>query len=288
MIQSLLITFREGLEMALVVVIVLAYLKAIGQTRFWAHAWGGALAGVGLSFAIGVGIFIAGGEFEGRAEALFEGVTMLTAVAVLSWMIIWMRTQSVRMRAELQAKVDTALLTGSRLGIAIVPFIAVFREGIETSLFMVAASETASHAEAAIGGGAGLLLAVAVGWAFYRWGRRVNLKAFFNVTGVLLIFVAAGLLARGIHELQEAEVVPTVNEHVWDINATLSDSEGVGEWLKGLLGYNANPSAEEVIAYPLFLATALFYFFRPAPSSSARARSSGSLARQEADVRSVE
>ncbi|HXF51489.1 MAG TPA: FTR1 family protein [Dehalococcoidia bacterium] len=284
MIQALLITFREGLEMALVVVIVLAYLKAIGQMRFWAHAWAGTLAAVALSFAIGVGIFIAGGEFEGRAEALFEGVTMLTAVAVLSWMIIWMRTQSTRIRAELQAKVDTALLTGSGLAIAAVPFIAVFREGIETSLFMVAASETASHAEAAIGGGAGLVLAVLVGGAFYRWGRRVNLKAFFNVTGVLLIVVAAGLLARGVHELQEAEVIPTVNEHVWDMSAALSDEDGVGEWLKGLLGYNANPSLEEVVAYPLFLATALFYFYRPvqpAPSPAAAPK----LSRGEVDVR---
>lgn len=270
--------------MALVVVIVLAYLKAIGQMRFWMHAWAGTLAAVALSFAVGVGIFIAGGEFEGRAEALFEGVTMLTAVAVLSWMIIWMRTQSTRIRAELQAKVDTALLTGSGLAIAAVPFIAVFREGIETSLFMVAASETASHAEAAIGGGAGLVLAVLVGWAFYRWGRRVNLKAFFNVTGVLLIVVAAGLLTRGIHELQEAEVIPTVNEHVWDMSAALSDEEGVGEWLKGLLGYNANPSLEEVMAYPLFLVTALFYFYRPvqpAPSPATAPK----LSRGEVDAR---
>lgn len=285
MIQSLLITFREGLEMALVVVIVLAYLKAIGQTRFWAHAWAGTLAAVGLSFAIGAGIFIAGAEFEGRAEQLFEGVTMLAAVAVLSWMIIWMRTQSVHIRAELQRKVDTALITGSGMAIALVPFIAVFREGIETSLFMVAASETASHVEAAIGGTAGLVLAIAVGWAFYRWGRRVNLKAFFNVTGVLLIFVAAGLLARGIHELQEAEVIPTVREHVWDVSSALSDEDGAGEWLKGLLGYNANPSIEEVLAYPLFLATALFYFFRPVPVAAPRARA---LAPNEVEARSAD
>lgn len=285
MIQSLLITFREGLEMALVVVIVLAYLKAIGQTRFWAHAWAGTLVAVALSVLIGAGIFIAGGEFEGRAEQLFEGVTMLVAVAVLSWMIIWMRTQSVHIRAELQRKVDTALITGSGLAIALVPFIAVLREGVETSLFMVAASETASHAEAAIGGGAGLLLAIAVGWAFYRWGRRVNLRMFFNVTGVLLIFVAAGLLAHGIHELQEAEVIPTLNEHVWDMSAVLSDSEGIGEWLKGLFGYNANPSIEEVLAYPLFLAAALFYFFRPVPVSAPQPRV---LARGEVEVRSTD
>ena len=126
--------------------------------------------------------------------------------------------------------------------------------------FLFAASETATPLETLAGAVVGLSVAVLLGVAFHKGSRLLNLKAFFNVTGVLLIFIAAGLLARGIHEFQEAGVVPILVEHVWDINSVLSESSGVGSFMKGLLGYNGNPSLAEVMAYGLFLVSALAYF----------------------------
>lgn len=261
--QSLLVTLREGLEAGLIVVIILTYLRNAEQRSHWRYVLVGTAAAVGVSAVVGAAIFVAAGKFEGRAEQVFEGSAMLTAVVVLSWMIVWMKSQAPRIRGQLQAQVQSALAVGSALALAAVPFVAVLREGVETALFMFAATRTATPIESTLGAAIGLAGALAVSYAFYRGGRRINLRLFFNITGVLLIFFAAGLLAHGIHEFQEAGVVPAVVEHVWDINSILSDGEGLGEWLKGIFGYNANPSLVEVVAYPLYLGTAFWYFLRP-------------------------
>ena len=278
MVASFLITAREGLEAALIVVIILAYLKAIGQDKLMLSVWVGTVAALFLSLLVGTVIFVTAGEFEGRAEQLFEGVVMLAAVAVLSWMIVWMKRQSTRLRGDLESRVETALLTGSGLALAAIPFVAVLREGVETALFMFAATRTSTPTESTLGAILGVTAAAALGFALYRGARRLDIRLFFNVTGFLLIFFAAGLLAHGIHELQEAEVLPVVVEHVWDMNAFLSDGEGLGEWLKGLFGYNGNPSLLEVVAYPAFLALALSYFLRAEPVSTATQRSTGTAA----------
>jgi high-affinity iron transporter len=268
MTPSLLITLREGLEAGLIVVIVLTYLKGIGQRAYWKNAWLGTLAAVAVSVGVGAVIFAVAGEFEGRAERVFEGLAMLTAVVVLSWMIIWMKSQAVHIRGELQARIDAALVGGSALALALIPFVAVLREGIETAIFMFAAVQTATPFESTLGASVGLALAVAMCYVMYRGGRRLNLRLFFNATGVMLILFAAGLLARGIHELQEAQLAPVLVEHVWDINGFLSDGSGLGLWLKGIFGYDGSPALLEVIAYPLYLAVAFRYFLsaRPAPA----------------------
>jgi high-affinity iron transporter len=263
--QSLLVTLREGLEAGLVVVIILTYLRNAGQRSYWKYALLGTAAAVGVSLLVGTVIFVAAGEFEGRAEQVFEGSAMLTAVAVLSWMIVWMKSQAAHIRGQLQAQVQSALVVGSALALAAIPFVAVLREGIETALFMFAAARTSTPVESSLGAALGLAGALALSYAFYRGGRRINLRLFFNVTGVLLILFAAGLLAQGIHEFHEASLVPPVVEHVWDVNGFLSDGEGVGEWLKGILGYNAEPSLVEVVAYPLYLGVAFWYFLRARP-----------------------
>jgi high-affinity iron transporter len=133
---------------------------------------------------------------------------------------------------------------------------------------MFAAARTSTPVESTLGAGLGLAGALALSYAFYKGGRRVNLRLFFNVTGVLLILFAAGLLAQGIHEFHEAGLVPPVVEHVWDVNGILSDGEGVGEWLEGIFGYRADPSLAEVIAYPLYLGIAFWYFLRVRPLAS--------------------
>lgn len=262
MVPAFLITLREGLEAALIVGIVLAYLAATGNRRHFVTVWWGVAGAVVLSLVAGGAIFFLVGEFSGRAEEIFEGAAMFTAAAVLSYMIIWMKRQATDIRRHLQAQVQAALGSGGALALSLLALVAVGREGLETVLFMFATVRATSPLESAIGGLLGLAVAVVLGYALYLGSRRLNLRTFFNVTGVLLIFFAAGLLVLGIHEWQEAGLIPFAIEHVWDINSILNENEGLGSFLKALFGYNGNPSLVEVVAYPLYLVVALWYFLR--------------------------
>ncbi len=270
MAQAFVITLREGLEMALIVVIVLAYLKRTGRTSLFGLVWGSVgLAAAGSLLAGGV-LFGLGKELEGKAEEVFEGIAMFLAVGVLSWMILWMKRQAREIRGQLESQVGQALATGSTMALAAIPFLAVGREGLETALFLFSASKTATPAETLLGGLLGLGGAVVLGGLLYQGGHRINLRSFFNITGVLLILFATGLLARGIHEFQEAGLLPFLVEHVWDMNPILNENGAVGSLLKGLLGYNGNPSLVEVITYPLYLGAALYFFFRSVPAIATR------------------
>ena len=259
--QSLIITLREGLEAALIVAVILAYLRRVDYPRGIPAVWLGVAGAVTLSLAAGGVIFAMGMALEGRAEEVFEGTALLLAVGVLGWMVVWMKRQAHQITGRLEAGVQDALDTGSGVALAGLAFVAVGREGLETALFLFSAAETTSPFETLVGGVAGLTIAVVLGVAINRGSRRLNLRAFFNVTGVLLIFIAAGLLARGIHELQEAAVMPILVEHVWDINHVLNEQTGAGSFMKGILGYNGNPSLVEAMAYGLFLGATLAYFF---------------------------
>lgn len=263
MAASLLITLREGLEAALIIGIILAYLARTGNRDKAGTVWLGTLAAVVLSGLAGATIFLTAGSFEGRTEQLFEGTAMFTAVAVLTYMIFWMRKQAINIRAHLQAQVNTALLSGSRLALGLLAFVAVGREGIETALFMFAATKAASPFAATVGGLLGLGAAVILGYLLYRGTYRLNLRAFFNVTSVLLLLFAAGLLAHGIHEFHEAAVIPTVIDHVWDINPILDEKSTLGSFLKALFGYNGNPSLVEVFAWVSYLVLVGWAYFRP-------------------------
>ena len=261
MSQAFVIALREGLEAALIIAMILAYLRRVDYPRGIPAVWWGVGGAVVMSVAAAGLIFTLGAALEGRAEELFEGVAMLLAVGVLGWMVVWMKRQARHVRGHLEAQVQAALHGGSVVALAALAFVAVGREGLETALFLFAASETATPLETLAGAIVGLSIAVFLGVAFARGSRLLNLRAFFNVTGVLLIFIAAGLLARATHELQEAGVVPILVEHIWDINDVLSDGAGVGSFMKGILGYNGNPSVVEAMAYGLFLVITLAYFF---------------------------
>lgn len=263
MAASLLITLREGLEAALIIGIILAYLGRTGNRDKAGTVWLGALAAVVLSGLAGATIFLTAGSIEGRTEQLFEGTAMFTAVAVLTYMIFWMRKQAINIRAHLQAQVNTALLSGSRLALGLLAFVAVGREGIETALFMFAATKAASPFSATVGGLLGLGAAVILGYLLYRGTYRLNLRAFFNVTSILLLLFAAGLLAHGIHEFHEAAVIPTLIDHVWDINPILDEKSTLGSFLKALFGYNGNPSLVEVFAWVSYLVLVGWAYFRP-------------------------
>lgn len=285
---SLLITLREGLEAGLILAIILAYLKSAGLQTHFRTVLLGAFAAVILSLVLGGAIFAIAGEFEGRAAEAFEGIMMLVAVVVLSGMVVWMKRQSATLRKSLERDVAEAVGAGSIFALALIPFSAVLREGLETSVFLYAATEASSPVQSTIGAVAGLFLAAGLTWGLYTGGYRINLRTFFNVTGVLLIVVAAGLLANGIHELQEAALLPVFIEHVWDVNYILNDGSGVGEWLKALLGYNGNPSLIEVIAYPTFLVAGLWYFFAVRPMIESPARELEPADRAPAKKRSME
>jgi len=260
---ALVTLLREGLEAALIVGIVLAYLAKTGNRDRFRTIWLGTAAAVAVSIVTGAALFFSVGELEGRAEQIFEGVAMFSAAAVLTWMIFWMRRQAASIRRELHAKIDDALAAGSAAGLAAVVFFAVLREGWETALFVFAISESSTPLATAIGSAIGLAIAVALGVAIYRGSHRLNLRQFFSITGVALIVFAAGLVAHGTHELQEAALLPMTVEHIWDTNGVLDESSSGGEFLKTLLGYNGNPSLLEFGVWLVYLTSALAFFLRP-------------------------
>ena len=186
MLSSLLITLREGLEAALIIGIILAYLARTDNRRGFKPVWLGISLAVLASLIAGATIYLLAGEFTGQAEEIFEGLAMFVAVGVLTWMIFWMRKQAVDIKVHLHAQIQSVLSGGSSLGLVLLAFVVVVREGIETVLFLFAATRVAESAALfAIGGLLGLALAVVIGYSIYRGTSRLNLRAFFNVTSAV-------------------------------------------------------------------------------------------------------
>ena len=249
MAAAALIALREGLEAALIVGIVLGYLRRIGYLEGRRSVWVGVIAAVFASVGLAILIQLVGTELEGRAEKIFEGATMFLAVGVLTWMIFWMRYQARLIKPSLEQNVQDAVVTGTKWGLIFVAFAAVFREGVEMALFLSAAAFASDGQGTLIGAGLGLAAALLIGILIYASTAQLNIRLFFNITSVLLLLFAAGLLAHGIHEFQEAGLIPTVNEQVWDTNNVLDENSSLGRMLKAVFGYNGNPSLEEVVAY---------------------------------------
>lgn len=202
------VVLREGFEASLVVGIVLAFLDRTGRRDGFAAVWVGVGAALALSLAVGVALFAAGAELEGRSEMIFEGVVMLTAAGLLTWMIFWMRNRARTLRNEIEGRTQAALDAGSAVGLAFVVFVGVAREGVETALFLFSSVEGSSPLVSLVGALVGGLAAIGLGYLFYRGSHRLNLRAFFTVTSVLLLLFAGYLLAFGLHELAEAGLIP--------------------------------------------------------------------------------
>lgn len=252
MVAAALITLREGLEAALIVGIVLSVLRKLGHGERARPVWLGVGAALVTSVAAGLALSALGVAFEGRGEQVFEGTAMLLAASVLTWMIFWMQHQGRQVQAELELDVRQAAVRGGAWALFSLAFVAVVREGIETVLFLTAAAFSASPTQTLLGGVVGLVVAVALGWFMFAGGKRLDVRTFFRVTSIVLILFAAGLVAHGVHELQEAALLPTLVEHVWNINPILNEDGTVGTFLKALFGYNGNPSLLEVIAYAVY------------------------------------
>jgi high-affinity iron transporter len=264
MLSVFLITLREGLEAALIIGIILAYLSATNNRQGFKPVWLGTSLAVLVSLIAGATVYLLAGELTGQAEEVFEGFAMFLAVGILTWMIFWMRKQAVDIKAHLQTKIESVLTSGSSLGLIVIAFVVVVREGIETVLFLFAATKVAeSPLLFTVGGLLGLVVAVGIGYSIYKGSSRLNLRTFFNVTSIVLIVFAAGLLAHGIHEFHEAGIIPPIIEHVWDINHILPEKSTFGRFLTAIVGYNGNPSLVEVVTYFVYLALTLGIYFRP-------------------------
>ena len=277
---GLLTGLREGVEAALIVSIILAYLAKTGNQRHFGKIWLGAGLAVALSIAVGVLLFVTIGGFEEQAELIFEGFAMVIAAAVVTWMLFWMRRTSANIKGTLHAGVDRALVEGGIFRLAILAFTAVIREGIETALFLMGQA-TAAGTQASstlVGAVIGLAIAVAIGYGLYRGARVLNLRTFFSWTGIALIFIAAGLLSHGIHEFIEAGWITFGTSTAFDISAILpheAEPENgalgvIGSILRALVGYTSTPEWITFAVWLAYIVVVLYLYTGPLRPTPAR------------------
>lgn len=265
MLPSYLLSLREGLEAALILGIALGALRKIRRTDLSHAVWLGTLSAVVISILSAVLLTRLDLSLEGKTEEIFEGLTMLLAAGILTWMIFWMNQQGRFIKAKLEEGVNKAAASTGKRAMFGLAFVAVVREGIELALFLTAsffvgnsANVEANTTQTLAGAILGLGTAALLGWTLFATTVRLDLRRFFQVTGILLILFAAGLTAHGVHEFNEAGLIPTVIEHVWDVNAMIDETSLPGELLKTLFGYNGNPSLTEVFFYLAYLSGIAF------------------------------
>lgn len=254
-LAEFIVMFRETFEIALVLGIMLAYLYRTKNGKYARFVYAGAALAVLASFASAAAFSLLAGGFEGN-EALFEGITLVLACALVTWLILWMFRQG-NVERKLEGEMEERIARHAQLGLAAFAFLAVLREGVEMVIFTggIALSTGALSLAA---GAAGAVAAVLLAWAVFRRTVKLDLKAFFLATSAMLVLLAAGLLSQGVHELQEAGVLPVSVEHVYDItppqNADgsyplMHEKGAAGGVLKGLFGYDTAPSLEQALAY---------------------------------------
>ncbi|MEO8273545.1 MAG: iron uptake transporter permease EfeU [Chloroflexota bacterium] len=270
MLATFFLMLREGLEAALIVGIVAAYLVKIGRRDALPKVAIGVGAAVALSIAIGAVVTLTIETLPLVVQATAEGIAAIAAVGVLTWMLFWMRRQGRALKGELERGVDVAITGGSTFALVGLAFIAVIREGVETVLFMIPIlSFNGTGVDTVAGGVLGLAVAVAVGWAIFVAGLRVNLRRFFTVTGTILIFVAAGLVAYAVAEFGETGLF--VNSGTaFDLNGILSDVSPIGSVLRGLFGYRSAPTPLELLGYFAYLVPVLILFTLDRPTRTPR------------------
>ncbi len=276
MLATFFLMLREGLEAALIVGIVAAYLVRIGRRDALPKVAMGVGAAIALSIAIGVAVTLTIQELPQLVQDGLQGLAGLLAVGVLTWMLFWMRRQGRALKGELEHGVDLAIGEGTTLALVALAFVAVIREGVETVLFLIPIfSLNGTGLDTVFGGTVGFAVAVGVGWAIFVAGVRVNLRRFFTVTGTVLIFVSAGLVAFAIGEFGDAGLIANTGV-AFDLNAVLPDHGALGSVLRGLFGYRSSPTPLELIGYIAYLVPVLVLFIadrplirRPAPPAVA-------------------
>jgi high-affinity iron transporter len=254
MLPSYLLSLREGIEAALIIGIVIGALRKIRRTDLAPALWWGVFSAAAVSAVAAILLTLFGLELEGPAEPIYEGATMLLAAGILTWMIFWMSSQARTLKTELEAGVNKAAASTGRRAIFWLAFVAVVREGIELALFLTASVFASDALQTSIGAALGLGTSILLGWSIFAAIVRLDLRRFFQVTGVLLILFAAGLVAHGVHEFNEVNLIPAVIEHVWDANAFLPAESILGQFMQTLFGYNPTPSLTEMLVYVGYLA----------------------------------
>jgi high-affinity iron transporter len=280
MLPTYLLSLREGLEAALIIGIVLGALSKIRRNDLAPAVWLGTLSAIGISIFTAVLLTTFGMSLEDPAEAIFEGITMLIAAGILTWMIFWMGKQARFLKSELEAGVNKAATTTGKTAVFWLAFVAVVREGIELALFITAAFFAGNQAgvgsevvQTLVGTILGVGTAALLSWTLFATAVRLDLRRFFQVTGFVLILFAAGLVAHGVHEFNEVGWIPSVIEHVWNLDTIISESSLLGQLLQTLFGYNSSPSLTEVIAYLLYVAAVTITWRREAAPTKAPATS---------------
>jgi high-affinity iron transporter len=265
MLATFFLMLREGLEAALIVGIVAAYLARIGRRDALPKVAIGVAAAISLSIAIGVVVTVTIEELPEIVQATAAGIAALAAVAVLTWMLFWMRRQGRAMKGELERGVDLAISQGTTFALVALAFVAVIREGVETALFLIPiVSFNGAGLDTLTGGVLGLVVAGGFGWAIFVAGVRVNLRRFFTVTGTVLIFVSAGLVAFAIGEFGDAGLLSNGGV-AFDLGGVLPDTGPIGSVLHGLFGYRSSPTPLELIGYVIYLLPVLLLFISDRP-----------------------
>lgn len=280
MLPTYLLSLREGLEAALIIGILLGALSKIRRTDLSSTVWLGTLSAIGVSILTAVLLTSFGMSLEDPAEAIFEGITMLIAAGILTWMIFWMSKQARFLKSELEAGVNKAVASAGKSPVFWLAFIAVVREGIELALFITAAFFAGNQSgvssdiiQTLVGTILGVGTAALLSWTLFATTVRLDLRRFFQVTGFLLILFAAGLIAHGVHEFNEVGWIPSVIEHVWNLDMVISETSLLGQLLKTLFGYSSSPSLTEMIAYFAYLAIVIVLWRRDTAPLKATATS---------------
>jgi high-affinity iron transporter len=268
-ISPTIISLREGIEAALIIAIMLSYLRKTNQTNLRKYVISGTLVAILASLGVAIVVGLLWGIFEGPMLNVFEGSVILIAAVLLTTMIVWMWNAGAKVTQEIEESMQMSVVQKSGIGLALLSFSLVVREGVELSLFSMALV-IQEGIESYIGVALGLSIAVFLGLGIYKGSLRVNLKTLFKWTSIFLILFAAGMIAYGIHELQDAGLLLIGPIEVWNINPPVLPDGGypllhenglIGGMAKALFGYNGNPSALEIVAYVGYLVIAFTYLW---------------------------
>jgi high-affinity iron transporter len=264
LLPAFVITLREGVEAALIVGIVAAFLVRQGRRDALRPMWLGVGLGLGLCAGVAVALRIAGQELPERQQESLETVVGLIAVGFVTYMVVWMRRHSRGLRGVLEGDAATALATGSAIGLLTMAFLAVLREGFETAVFLLAVfQDTSNPGSAGTGAILGLVAALALGVTLYRGGVKINLSRFFRLTGLVLVLVAAGLAAMSVHTAHEAGWFNALQSQAIDLSWLVKPGEISGSLLTGMLGLQPKPSVGEALAYLIYAVPMGLYVIWP-------------------------
>jgi high-affinity iron transporter len=257
MLSTFIIALREGLEAALIVGILVAYVVRTDRKHLLKPLWAGVAVALVLTLGLGAILSFTSAELSDRGAELFAGVTSFIAVGLVTWMVFWMKRTARNLRNELHGKVDQAL-TGGPISLALVAFFAVAREGLETALFIYTNFKTVGAiSSATLGLVLGLALAVGLGYLIYNRSVKINLSKFFTVTGVALIIVAAGVLSYGVHEFQELGWLPGADDFIWDVTPWIAKESILASLLGGAVGFDTTTSWVQILAWGAYLTAVL-------------------------------